>query len=388
MAKRIAALLAGGAILIAQLSGTAVAQYAPPPPELGTPSPPGNVYAPPPPPLGTSYPPGGVYAPSPPGNVYAPPPPSGAPFPPRGNVYAPAPPPLSNRPSIAGRPNSQAQGGFAGTVRCESSRGGHQRCEVPTANRAVLLNQRRGQCVQNQSWGYDGRSIWVMAGCGGDFGYGYAYNAALGGYPAQSANGGGYARRLQCESRNYGYQRCDAPTQNRVTLVRQLGGGQCIQNRTWGFDQGAVWVTQGCRAEFAVGYGRESASGNGGPSTGAVIGGAVVAAGLAALLARSGKKAETRSQGSTSAARITGADFSRLGTAQRRSAELCLAEAASQISATGATELNVIRLGDVQTRGDGHAVAVMAEVRNNEGPKMVSIDCTTAAGKVTAINFR
>jgi hypothetical protein len=42
-----------------------------------------------------------------------------------------------------------------------------------------------------------------------------------------------------------------------VALVRQLSTppGDCIEGRTWGFDgNNTIWVANGCRAEFRVGY--------------------------------------------------------------------------------------------------------------------------------------
>lgn len=40
-------------------------------------------------------------------------------------------------------------------------------------------------------------------------------------------------------------------TRGGVVLVRQLSRGACIEGRTWGWDRRGVWVTEGCRGEFA-----------------------------------------------------------------------------------------------------------------------------------------
>ncbi len=61
--------------------------------------------------------------------------------------------------------------------------------------------------------------------------------------------------RVECSSRNYQPQRC--PLQgyaSNIVLVQQLstGRGRCIQNQTWGWDSYGLWVTNGCRAIFAV----------------------------------------------------------------------------------------------------------------------------------------
>ncbi len=63
---------------------------------------------------------------------------------------------------------------------------------------------------------------------------------------------------VTCESQNYRNEECRVG-RGPVALVRQLSTppGDCIEGRTWGFDpnNGTIWVTGGCRAEFRVGYG-------------------------------------------------------------------------------------------------------------------------------------
>jgi hypothetical protein len=63
----------------------------------------------------------------------------------------------------------------------------------------------------------------------------------------------GYAGTLRCESRNNKIQRCNVRTENRVDLQRVIGG-RCSKGRDWGFTANQIWVSGGCRAEFAYGY--------------------------------------------------------------------------------------------------------------------------------------
>jgi len=59
------------------------------------------------------------------------------------------------------------------------------------------------------------------------------------------------AARITCESRNF--QRNYCSTGQRIASVRlvvQQSRSPCIQGRTWGYDSGGIWVTQGCSAEF------------------------------------------------------------------------------------------------------------------------------------------
>lgn len=63
-----------------------------------------------------------------------------------------------------------------------------------------------------------------------------------------------YAGTLRCESRNNRTQRCNVRTDNRVDLIRVIGG-RCSKGRDWGFTSSQIWVSGGCRAEFGYGYG-------------------------------------------------------------------------------------------------------------------------------------
>lgn len=60
---------------------------------------------------------------------------------------------------------------------------------------------------------------------------------------------------VRCESQNHRRQHCRVDTRGGVTLVRQLSNQRCVQGRNWGHDRNGVWVTNGCRAEFAIGRG-------------------------------------------------------------------------------------------------------------------------------------
>lgn len=54
---------------------------------------------------------------------------------------------------------------------------------------------------------------------------------------------------LKCESWNYQTARC--PVQGIVSAdLEAVTGGQCTQNRSWGWDRGGIWVSNGCRGRF------------------------------------------------------------------------------------------------------------------------------------------
>jgi hypothetical protein len=70
-----------------------------------------------------------------------------------------------------------------------------------------------------------------------------------------NGNGAPLAQRVRCESiQSSGPQRkyCSADTRNGVRLVRILDNSPCTEGSTWGYDNGGIWVDNGCRAEFAL----------------------------------------------------------------------------------------------------------------------------------------
>jgi hypothetical protein len=92
---------------------------------------------------------------------------------------------------------------------------------------------------------------------------------------------------VRCESSARETVRCKADTRRGVTLARQLSRAGCWYDETWGYDAKGIWVSNGCRADFALegssgiepGAGTESST-----SSGSGISGSDVAAGAAAAL--------------------------------------------------------------------------------------------------------
>ena len=88
------------------------------------------------------------------------------------------------------------------------------------------------------------------------------------------------AATISCRS-DGGYERCAADTSGGVVLQRELRG-DCVEDRSWGYDPGGIWVDRGCSAEFAV-----RGDDGGGIGVGTAIGviGAIAAVGTVAALA-------------------------------------------------------------------------------------------------------
>lgn len=168
--------------------------------------------------------------------------------------------------ALAASAHASAQTGF---LRCDSIGYRYQFCPANTQGRAVLLreNSTGNLCRQGRGWGFDNNGIWVDRGCRGEFSFG-----------RDRGGGNNWGRRgeVTCESIGYRYRFCNADTQGRVNLVRELSTGNlCRQGRGWGFDSNGVWVDRGCRGVFS--YGRDNSSRNND--------GAAIAAGILGALA-------------------------------------------------------------------------------------------------------
>jgi hypothetical protein len=140
--------------------------------------------------------------------------------------------------AVRGGPKPIAQ-----TLTCESTNNTRHHCKADTKYGVALLRRvSENLCQLDRTWGFDDDGIWVNEGCRAQF--------ILGGFrlPAAPAS----ADRIMCESSDGARKLCAVDTSRGVGLLRQLGDKNCILNRTWGYDLDGIWVTEGCRAEFAV----------------------------------------------------------------------------------------------------------------------------------------
>ena len=58
---------------------------------------------------------------------------------------------------------------------------------------------------------------------------------------------------VPCASKPGERTQCTADTSAGVVLLRSQGDAPCLLGRTWGYDPGSVWVSDGCSAEFGTG---------------------------------------------------------------------------------------------------------------------------------------
>ena len=136
-----------------------------------------------------------------------------------------------------------------GNVRCESHDRRTRYCSADTRGGVRLVRQLSDRsCIRGRNWGANERGIWVTDGCRAEF--------------ALNGGGGGYARSFRCESNDNRTRYCSVDTRYGIQLVRQISHDSCIEGRSWGVTREGVWVSRGCRAEFAAGdrYYRDQAS--------------------------------------------------------------------------------------------------------------------------------
>lgn len=74
-------------------------------------------------------------------------------------------------------------------------------------------------------------------------------------------NGGGYDDRyasvVVCESVRGRRNWCEVDTSQGVSLRVQHSRSECIEGVSWGYGRRGIWVSDGCRAEFAIGRSRD-----------------------------------------------------------------------------------------------------------------------------------
>ena len=74
---------------------------------------------------------------------------------------------------------------------------------------------------------------------------------------------------VRCESIGSSRTFCRADTGAGVRVARQLSRRPCIAGRSWGYNDRGIWVSRGCRADFAIvgRRNRDRYGDNGGSST-------------------------------------------------------------------------------------------------------------------------
>lgn len=130
-------------------------------------------------------------------------------------------------------------------ITCSSDNGRRNFCPADTQRGVQLIKQRSGSpCVQDRTWGWDRRGIWVDRGCRADFALG---RRGGGNYPGRPV-----VQTITCSSDNGRRNACRIPNNSEVRLIRQRSDSPCRRGSTWGTQPGVVWVDRGCRADFEI----------------------------------------------------------------------------------------------------------------------------------------
>jgi Protein of unknown function (DUF3011) len=148
--------------------------------------------------------------------------------------------------------------GSVGTITCSSDDGKRHFCNLDSAGRVRLTQQRSGSpCTEGSSWGTDGKVIWVDHGCRADF----AIEGGRGDWDRDGDRSrdwdrnsyvGGQPQVITCSSDDMHRHYCPADTRGGVQLSKQYSDASCRQGRSWGYDRSGIWVDRGCRADFQI----------------------------------------------------------------------------------------------------------------------------------------
>ena len=169
--------------------------------------------------------------------------------------------------------------GQTAVITCSSDDGKRNYCNADIRGGVQMTRQISGSpCIQGQTWGQDGRGLWVDRGCRAEFQVGQGqvnpgYNRNAPNYGDQprsddrrnsrkssnttnnnnNYNNNSNVQTMRCNSDDGKRHNCDIDTRNGVSMTRQISGSPCVQGETWGYDNRGVWVDRGCRAEFQIG---------------------------------------------------------------------------------------------------------------------------------------
>jgi hypothetical protein len=178
-------------------------------------------------------------------------------------------------------------------ISCESWNFREAACPVPGAERVQLLRVNGGQCIEGETWIYDGRAIKVRGGCRAQFRVDDNHGWGTGGWDQGWNNNWGNNRpiRLRCESWNFREAICATPAPIASVRIARVIAGDCRDGATWRWDRRSIHVRGGCRADFEILAGASQWQGGGqwtgGPGTGGLPGGRPPVAGLRSVTCES-----------------------------------------------------------------------------------------------------
>src|SRR5256885_6659017 len=138
-------------------------------------------------------------------------------------------------------------------------------CPVDTTGGVQMVHQKsEAKCIQNRSWGFDNRGIWVDHGCRAEFEVGAQAAAVIirhddgheGGHDRghdayretrhdADFQGWGDAYMVYCASDMMERVWCPADSRFGVRMIRQRSEAGCVEGETWGYGKRGIWVDRG-----------------------------------------------------------------------------------------------------------------------------------------------
>lgn len=97
-------------------------------------------------------------------------------------------------------------------------------------------------CRMNRNYGWNSQRVWVDDGCRAIF--------RIKEKVTNAPRTGEYFARLDSEKKRR--EMAFIGRGKRVTLQRQFSKTSCRPGKTWGYQDGNLWVDKGCRAVFAI----------------------------------------------------------------------------------------------------------------------------------------
>lgn len=171
---------------------------------------------------------------------------------------------------VAGKPVQAAPVPQNLRMSCSSDDMRRHFCAVDTSGGVQMVHQKsEAKCIQNSTWGFDKKGIWVDRGCRAEFEVHIQAAAAIehrddhdrdrdgrreGEFRGRDNGfqGVGEAYMVYCASDDMERVWCPADARFGVRLIRQRSQATCIEGQTWGYGKRGIWADRGCRADFAV----------------------------------------------------------------------------------------------------------------------------------------
>lgn len=143
-------------------------------------------------------------------------------------------------------------GGHDGrTVRCDSNDNRYRQCAIEGRRVALVRQYSKSPCIEGRTWGVGRGFVWVNDGCRAEFASGSGGGWGGGDWNGHGP-GWGAGQTLYCGSDDHRQRRCNVTIRRAARLTRQMSKAACIEGRSWGWDRGGIWVSNGCRGDFQV----------------------------------------------------------------------------------------------------------------------------------------